>query len=531
MKKILETIKEKLHLSAFKGRWNEYMQKPMGIMKISAILSVYIMLVFNIPAFTLVASEIGCNWNGVLIFVSVAVLMLVLNYLFCYLLLWLGRVVGKAVIALSFVVNAGCLYAIHTFKAYITEPTIANVFNTNTAEASGFFSFSAVMYVLLLAVPACIYLFVKKIDYPKFWHLSVNVLASLLVIALVLLANVRNILWVDKNSTLLGGRIMPWSYVVNTVRHFNMKAQENKKEILLPDAEIATATKDVCVLIIGESARRENFSLYGYHRDTNPLLMGDSVTAYIADSEDVSTIGGVKAILDHKKTGELYEILPNYMFRNGVDVVWRTANWGQPPLHIEKYIDHNGLADKYPGADRKYDGVLISGLADEIRESDKDKLLIVLHCSTSHGPKYFDKYPPEFNRFTPVCTNVEISSADKEGLVNAYDNTILYTDYLVHSVIETLRQVNDRRCCMIYVSDHGESLGENDMFMHGTLPRSYAPKQQYEIPFIVWENDSATRTKELESVRQFYVFHSVMNWFGMQGPVYNEEMNLFEPVE
>ena len=194
------------------------------------------------------------------------------------------------------------------------------------------------------------------------------------------------------------------------------------------------------------------------------------------------------------------------------------------------YIDHNGLADKYPGADRKYDGVLLAGLADEIRESDKDKLLIVLHCSTSHGPKYFDKYPAEFNRFTPVCTNVEVSSADKEGLVNAYDNTILYTDYLVHSVIETLRQVSDRRCCMIYVSDHGESLGENDLFMHGTMPRSLAPRQQFEIPFIVWENDSATRTKELESVRQFYVFHTVMNWFGMQGPVYNEEMNLFEPV-
>ena len=200
-------------------------------------------------------------------------------------------------------------------------------------------------------------------------------------------------------------------------------------------------------------------------------------------------------------------------------------------MHIDKYIDHNGLADKYPGADRKYDGVLLSGLADEIRESDKDKLLIVLHCSTSHGPKYFDKYPAEFNRFTPVCTNVEVSSADKEGLVNAYDNTILYTDYLVHSVIETLRQVSDRRCCMIYVSDHGESLGENDLFMHGTMPRSLAPRQQFEIPFIVWENDSATRTKDLSRVEQFHVFHSVMNWLGMESPIYNEERNVFEPVE
>ena len=79
--------------------------------------------------------------------------------------------------------------------------------------------------------------------------------------------------------------------------------------------------------------------------------------------------------------------------------------------------------------------------------------------------------------------------------------------------------------------DHGESLGENDLFMHGTMPRSLAPRQKFEIPFIVWENDSATRTKELENVRQFYVFHTVMNCFCMQGPVYNEEMNLFEPVD
>ena len=190
-------MKERLHIPALKRKWNGYMQKPLNIMKFSAILSLYIMIVFNIPAFTLVASEIGRNWNGALIFLSVAVLMFVLNYLFCYLLLWLGRVVGKAVIALSFVINAGCLYAIHTFKAYITEPTIANVFNTNTAEASGFFSLSAVMYVLLLAVPACIYLFSKKIDYSKFKYLLLNILASLLVMALVLLANVRNILWVD----------------------------------------------------------------------------------------------------------------------------------------------------------------------------------------------------------------------------------------------------------------------------------------------------------------------------------------------
>ena len=515
---------------SIKERIKRFMQTPQSIRKTCAILSLYTVIVFNIPAFRIVLDNIECNWNGVLIFASVAILMFTLNWFFYCLLLWLGRAIGKGVIAFTLIGNAISLYFINVYNAWITDSMMGNVFNTRYSEASGFFSLTAVAYVLFLGIPPCIYLFAKKTDYGKIWRFLANILASLLIIVLVLLANTRNILWIDKVSTQFGSRIAPWSYIVNTIRHFNFEKERNRKAILLPDAEITTDSKDVCVLIIGESARSENFSLYGYHRNTNPLLAGDSVKTYIADSHDTYTTAGVKAILDHKKTDELYEILPNYLFRNGVDVVWRTANWGEPPLHIDKYINHNGLADKYPDADRRYDGVLIAGLAEEIEKCNKEKQLIVLHTSTSHGPKYFEKYPEEFNTFTPVCTSVEISSADKVGLLNAYDNTILYTDYLVHSVIETLKQVTDKRCCMIFVSDHGESLGENDVFMHG-LPKNLAPKQQFEIPFIVWENDSYTKTKELDSVEQFHVFHSVMNWFGMESPIYNENMNIFEPVK
>ena len=582
IKKKIESVnlKDKCSRSYLKNRWKEFRETPQSISRICTILSLYTIIVFNIPAFGIVFKNlkegdsvayifaaacmavpaltyifrhlqkwiglikssviiafavigillnIDCNWNSVLLFSSVAILLFTLNYLLYYMLLWLGRSVGKAIISLTFIINATCLYAIHTFKAYITEPTIANVFNTNSDEASGFFSVYVILYILFLGVPPCIYLFIKKINYAKFWKFILNVLGSLLIAVLVMLANVRNVLWIDQTSTLLGGRLMPWSYIINTVRHIVIQIESNKKEILLPDAQIATESKDVCVLIIGESARRENFSLYGYPRNTNPLLAGDSVRTYFANSDDVSTIGGVRAILSHKSSKELYEILPNYLYRAGVDVIWRTANSGHPPLHIEKYIDHNGLADRYPGADRKYDGVLLAGLDEEIANCDKDKQLIVLHCSTSHGPRYFDKYPSEFNIFTPVCTSVEVSSANRQELVNAYDNTILYTDYLVHSVIETLKQVKDKRCCMIFVSDHGESLGEDDMFMHGTLPKRFAPRQQYEIPFIVWENDSCTKTKDIGYVEQFYVYHSVMNWLGIESPIHNEYMNIFEP--
>ena len=123
--------------------------------------------------------------------------------------------------------------------------------------------------------------------------------------------------WIDRNAPKLGSLVMPWSYTVNSVRYYNSVKKQNRKEIPLPDAKIVSDSKDVCVLIIGESARRENFSLYGYGKPTNPLLEKDSVTALIADAAATYTTAGVKAILDHKPSNKLYEILPNYLYRSG----------------------------------------------------------------------------------------------------------------------------------------------------------------------------------------------------------------------
>lgn len=507
----------------------DFLKKPEGIKGTCIVLSLFTTLAFHVPAFKAVLENIEEGWNGALIFASFAILMLAANYFFYYLLLWTGRFIGKAIIAFTFIADAISLYFINTYEVLITAAMMGNVFNTRFSEAEGFFSLSAIMYILFLGVLPCIYLFAKKTRYSTFKSFLKNIGTSLLIIALVVLANMRNTLWIDNNSTQLGSLLMPWSYTVNSIRYYSKIKKRNQKEIKLPDAQIMTESKDVVVLIIGESARRGNFSLYGYERETNPLLAKDSVKAYTAKSAATYTTAAVKAILDHKDTGKLYEILPNYLYRNGADVVWRSYNWGQPPLHIDKYINHKGLAERYPEADARYDGLLLEGLKEEILACDKNKQLIVLHCSTSHGPTYNKKYPKEFEKFTPVCTTVEISTADKQELLNAYDNTILYTDYLVHSVIEILKQIPDRRCCMMFVSDHGESLGEDNLFMHG-MPKSVAPKEQFEIPFIVWQNDNETKMKELDEVEQFYVFHSVMNYLGMHSPFYDEKMNIFEPA-
>ena len=118
-----------------------------------------------------------------------------------------------------------------------------------------------------------------------------------------------------------------------------------------------------------------------------------------------------------------------------------------------------------------------------------------------------------------------MSKADPAELNNAYDNSILYTDYLIHSTIEVLREITDRDCCMLFVSDHGESLGENNLYMHG-VPMSMAPREQVEIPFIVWT--SGKQVKDLPQVGQYHVFHSVLDFLGISSPIFDETKNIFE---
>jgi len=190
-------------------------------------------------------------------------------------------------------------------------------------------------------------------------------------------------------------------------------------------------------------------------------------------------------------------------------VAWRTSNGGEPPIHIDEYLTDSELADQYPDADSRYDGILFAGLRQRIESSSKNKVLIILHTSTSHGPQYAAKYPKEFEVYKPVAMNVEEGEKNVGTLVNAYDNTIRYTDYLLDSLISTLRAMSSWKSAMIFISDHGESLGEDKIFMHG-LPMRLAPKEQYEIPFLVWISPGFRQYKpQLPAVLdQHYVFHS-----------------------
>jgi lipid A ethanolaminephosphotransferase len=405
---------------------------------------------------------------------------------------------------------------------------ISNILNTNYEESISFFSFGLIIYLLFLGIIPSIFIVRVKIINESFKKKLTTFLLTLIFIVSLVFANSSNWLWIDKHSTKLGALAMPWSYVINTSRFYIHKSQENKKEILLPDATIKDTEKSIAVLVIGESARSENFSLYGYKKNTNPLLSKTkNIYSFNATSCATYTTAGIKCILEHENTSKLYEILPNYLYRNNVEVIWRTTNWGEPPIHIKNYLNRNDIEKKYRGGDSNYDEILLSGLQEQILASKNNKILIVLHTTTSHGPTYNKKYPPQFEKFKPVCNSVELGKCTTEELINAYDNTIVYTDYILSSLIESLKQLDEYKSTMLYVSDHGESLGENNLYMHG-LPVSIAPKEQLDIPFIVWLSDDYKKIKSHEELSQNHVFHSVLNFLAIESPIYDENMNIFK---
>lgn len=506
--------------------------RPVSLFVFSCIVSVGTMLLYNIPFFNYaVENTTESGFGRVLLMASLVVLMLVVNFMMTYLMMFLMRTMGRILLAILAVINATALYFIMTYSVIIDEITIGNVFNTRYSEASGFFSWSLWLFLLVMGVLPAIYCLVQPVAIGKAKKLGVYCGSSLGIILLIALVNINQTLWISHHDTELGGLLQPWSYVVNSIRVTSIQHSKQAEEILLPDGKIGDDDKAAVVLVIGESARRANFQLYGYQRETNPLLSKQKeLKVYPANSSATYTTAGVKAILEPKNSDDLYELLPNYAYRVGVDVSWRTSNWGEPPIHIGEYLLRHEVAEQY-GVDQTYDGALFTGLRQRIESSQKNKVLIVLHTSLSHGPNYAEKYPKHFEFYTPVTDKVEESEKNVGMVVNAYDNGIRYTDYLLDSLINTLRDMKDWKTAMIFISDHGESLGENKVFMHG-LPMRLAPKVQYEIPFLVWTSDQFREYKpdsELPAVlEQHYVFHSVLNLLSVESPAYNKEFDIFK---
>jgi lipid A ethanolaminephosphotransferase len=185
-----------------------------------------------------------------------------------------------------------------------------------------------------------------------------------------------------------------------------------------------------------------------------------------------------------------------------------------------------------------YDEALADIAADLPGPGGRDTV-IVLHVSGSHGPTYWRRYPAAMRRFTPDCPRADIQNCSHQALVNTYDNTIAYTDYVLSRTIASLLARPDLATALVYVSDHGESLGEGGIYLHG-WPYMVAPKEQTTVPFLAWLSPSFQRQTALDAAclaeragagRHSHdnLFHSALGLMDVQTAAYRRDMDVFAP--
>ncbi len=515
-----------------------------GVAGFIVVTSIVNVVLFHWPLYRVAVASISVvDWHGVLGLLTLVMVQLVISITLLALAAFISIRVLKALCILFVLGNAIALYFIVQYGVIIDVTMSGNIVNTSFQEASEMAHPKMLLYLAFLGfLPAAVIARVQ-IKSSSRVRLVVFQLVSLVLGLAWCYANASTSLWIDKNAKQFGGLVLPWSYVVNPLRYYEQEAAAKREPELLPALTSTDPRRIVFVLVIGEAARAQNFSLYGYGRETNPLLARAGIIAFPgARSCATYTTASVRCMLSSRgAANDNAEPLPSYLHRFGIEVIWRTHNFGEPPLKVTS-IEHADEIRKLCVGDCArigFDEVLLQGLDRRLRNAPQGtKTLVVLHQAGSHGPQYFRKYPPEFERFKPTCRSVELQNCSKEELVNAYDNTILYTDYLLNGVIELLKALKGTASVMLYMSDHGESLGENGLYLHG-IPTSIAPDVQTSVPLIVWMSDEflqrrgASRPGLIATPRHSpdVVFHTVMGALGLTSKIYAPQQDLLRDLQ
>ncbi len=501
-------------------------------------ITIFNMLIYHLPFYKYASLNLNISSeNGILTLFSLLVALFVVNAFILFLMATVSLKFIKIFTIISLVTNSIAIYFVTTYNVIIDKTMMGNIFNTRMSEAMSYYDPKIFLYLIFFGIiPSLI---VQRITLKKQKRLRLlsHAFITIIVGVFLLYLNSTTWLWLDKHSKIMGGLAMPWSYLINPIRYQLKVWKKSKKQILLPSANFINEEKMIVVLIIGESARDKNFSLYGYDNQTNPILSQMNVLVLKNTfSTTTYTTASINSMLSPTgSTSDSYEPLPNYLDRQGVDVVWRANNWGAPKLTERIKENMNDLREICKGSGCDYDEILLTNLAQRIKNSKKNKIFIVLHMEGSHGPTYFKKYPKEFEIFKPVCKSVDLKECTNQELVNAYDNSILYADHFIGRTINILKEIKDVPKLMMYISDHGESLGEYGLYLHGT-PFIIAPDEQKLIPFILWQSQEFIDKKEFiepyvkdqSKYGQNNIFHTVVGAFDINTTVYNKELDLLQ---
>ncbi|MDP3438010.1 MAG: phosphoethanolamine--lipid A transferase [Azonexus sp.] len=482
---------------------------------------------------------------------SVVVALVAINTLILA-LAGFGRMAKPVLIGIVLLASLAA-YIMDSYGIVLSDEMLQNAVQTNTAETLDLVTGKLFVYFILLGVVPAIAIAKIPVRW-RGWRTELLSRAGLIVVAVVLVAVVvmsfsgfyASFLRQHKS---LRGYANPAYFIYSAIKYANQAiATKSSQSLAVVGADAQTSITDLdrelIILVVGETARSDHFSINGYERDTTPQLRDAKVVSYTnywacGTSTAISVpcmffMEGMEKF-DLKTAGTQQNLL-DVLVHAGANVLWLDNNSDSKGVAIRvpyqsfKSPEHNPLCD----GECRDEGMLVQ-LQDYIDSHPKGDIFIVLHQMGNHGPAYFKRYPPEFEKFRPACQSNDLSRCSDEEIGNAYDNAILYTDHFLGKTIELLKR-NDQKfeTALFYLSDHGESLGEKGIYLHG-LPKAIAPDSQLHVPAVIWLGSGfddvdipALMKKRDARFTHDNMAHTVLGLMAIKTKVYRPELDLLD---
>lgn len=516
------------------------------------IASAFIAFVFNFPFLSLLYNAVlPTTINAWLFFLSVPVLLFLITIV---ILSGTGALFfPRFVIGMSILVSSLLFYATKTFGIIFDRAMIQNIIETNSGETLSYLNISFFLFFVFLALFPILAISKQTIrggfSEKVVDLLKLNVVA---VMGIVLIASCfyKDYAAVGRNNRSMAKYIVPYAFYNSGYKflrdqYFYPPLPYRVLDTHPTTSASATQAAKTIVVVVGETARAANFSVNGYPRQTTPNLSQLNVVSFT----NVSSCGTATAVsvpcMFSRLNREQYnnrlassqDNALDIIHRAGIDVTWIDNNSSCKGVcdRIESITFDSSRDPTLCDGDFCLDEILLAQLQQKLQLETRRDRLIVLHMIGSHGPTYYRRYPQKFKTFAPDCPQSDIQHCSEQQLVNTYDNTIAYTDYVLSQIIKTLNDVPN--AAMLYVSDHGESLGEKGLYLHG-FPYSLSPEEQTHIPLIYWDSrlsqqsyKSCLQENSREPISHDNLFDSLLGLTDVQTSLYQPNLDIFKQCD
>lgn len=531
-------------------------QRP-GLTALTALVSLWCLLLLNVPLWSHLSTIRPVhNAQDAAFLASFFLLAGLVTHLFLT-PLTLIRPLAKPLLALVLVLAASASYFVDVYGVLIDKVMIRNVLETDATESVELFTGRMLLQVGVFGILPALLLLSMPVTL-KSWRSELRDRGIALMLTIAGVGVVAGFFYQDHASLLRNHRelrhmLVPVNFIAGLGSHVGDKFQPT-----LPYTRVGMDAKRVVsaanqkpvlvVFVLGETARAANFSLGGYPRPTNPALSRVKDLIYFPEVTSCGTSTAISVpclFSDMGRAGfdaeeaRARDNLIDIALRAGLEVQWYGNNTdckgvcrSVPERRVDRAQHPQACIEDRPCLD----GALFDDFFRSLSDIRRDRFTVI-HTLGSHGPGYHLRYPAEFEQFKPACREVDFEKCSTEEIINAYDNTLLYDDHLLAKTIDQLTAISDRvDVAMLYVSDHGESLGENGLFLHA-LPYAIAPETQTHVPMIFWASPgfvqrvavepNCARERSRATVSHDHIFHTLLDLLEIQSVAKRRELTIF----